>query len=986
MSLKRKVKHNKTFKKYKIDNKYYNLLPIYKETNKTMLFKQQILEFLALTIKIKQEKGEYVKGKYLEKSQAFLALKSFDTLDDIEKMKEITPMTIRKCKEFVEKGTTLEIEDYKTNPLFKFLNVHGIGIKKAEVLVNEGIKTIDELRERQDLLNDVQRKGLQYYEDINRKIPRAEIDEYNKIFKSIFDVTNTSSFKIVGSYRRGLTESGDIDIIFSDKKNNDVMQKFIGELIKRKIIVEILSKGEIKCFCIAKISKGACARRLDFMFSPSREYSFATLYFTGSRVFNTLMRNKALTLGFSLNEHGLYKMNDGKKTHKVTTTFPTEKSIFEFLKIEYRKPEDRIGFNSFVNMKSKTLKVKKSVKSLKYLNGFKKKGITILEILSHKDLKSMVKLADNYYYKHNKPILTDEQYDILKSFCDNKDIDSGHTNISISKDKVDLPYFMGSMEKIKPDTNALANYVKNYKGPYVLSSKLDGISALYSTENKTKKLYTRGNGTKGLDISYLIPYLQLPDVANSTIRGELLIKKKLFNDKYGTLYKNVRNMIGGVMTTKQIEEDKWRDIDFVGYEVINPVLKPSDQIKWLNDNHVITVYNKTVKSITNNDLSKLLIDVRENDPYNVDGIVVVDDKIYERTDRKCPKQSFAFKMILTDQIMESIVVDVIWQISKNGYIKPKVRINPIDIGGTTITYASAHNASFIEKNKIGIGAVVQMVRSGDVIPKIQAVIKPAIPLMPDFEYVWNDSHVDIILQDVNTNKIVKTKKIISFMTTIDVPSFSEGNVKKVFTAGFDSIPKILKMKVEDFMSIPGFKSKLSNKICKGMKEKLDNTSLGDLMVATNIFGRGFGRTRAKSVLEVFPDIVSSNKSITEKIKMVSSIEGFGNKTALTFVPFIPTFLEFINETGLQHKLDITTPVINTEHALYKKKIVLTGFRDKLLEKEIIGLGGEISNSISKNTFILLVNSLSSDSGKADKARKLGVKMMTPYMFNSQYLH
>ena len=188
------------------------------------------------------------------------------------------------------------------------------------------------------------------------------------------------------------------------------------------------------------------------------------------------------------------------------------------------------------------------------------------------------------------------------------------------------------------------------------------------------------------------------------------------------------------------------------------------------------------------------------------------------------------------------------------------------------------------------------------------------------------------------------------------------------------------------MSIPGFKSKLSNKICKGMKEKLDNTSLGDLMVATNIFGRGFGRTRAKSVLEVFPDIVSSNKSITEKIKMVSSIEGFGNKTALTFVPFIPTFLEFINETGLQHKLDITTPVINTEHALYKKKIVLTGFRDKLLEKEIIGLGGEISNSISKNTFILLVNSLSSDSGKADKARKLGVKMMTPYMFNSQYLH
>ena len=65
--------------------------------------------------------------------------------------------------------------------------------------------------------------------------------------------------------------------------------------------------------------------------------------------------------------------------------------------------------------------------------------------------------------------------------------------------------------------------------------------------------------------------------------------------------------------------------------------------------------------------------------------------------------------------------------------------------------------------------------------------------------------------------------------------------------------------------------------------------------------------------------------------------------------------------------------------------LFTGFRDKLLEKELVNIGAEVSNSISKNTFLLLVNSLSSDNGKADKARKLGVKMMTPYMFNSKYL-
>jgi NAD-dependent DNA ligase len=271
---------------------------------------------------------------------------------------------------------------------------------------------------------------------------------------------------------------------------------------------------------------------------------------------------------------------------------------------------------------------------------------------------------------------------------------------------------------------------------------LDGISALYSSENGTKKLYTRGNGTKGLDISYLIPHLQLPTEENITIRGELLIRKDVFDVKFSQMYKNVRNMIGGVMTTKKIEKNKWDSIDFVGYEVIKPQLKPSDQMEWLSTHNVITVCNKTVKYINNNMLSKLLVETREADPYDIDGIIVVDDKIYERTTRKCPRHAFAFKMVLSDQVMESQVVNVHWQISKNGYIIPKVEVVPVDIGGATITFATGHNAAFIEKNKIGVGAIIQMVRSGDVIPKIKSVVQPAEqPLMPNVPYVWNDSHV-----------------------------------------------------------------------------------------------------------------------------------------------------------------------------------------------------------------------------------------------------
>ncbi len=994
-SLKRKSRKNITLKKYKIDkNDNVNKIIIkHKEIKPSMpSFKTQIVDFVSQLIKIKQAKGEFYKAKLLEKAQSNLLNTQFKNFTEMESIKGVGPMTLRKCKEFMKKGTTSEIEDYKTNPLYVFLKIHGVGIRKAQELVNAGIKSIEELRQREDLLNDVQKKGLKYFEDVNQRIPRDEIELYKGVFDEIFNSikNDDSSYEIVGSYRRIAETSGDIDLIITDPDDTTILHKFLVELVKKNILVEILSRGNIKCLAIGKIGSKP-ARRIDFMYSPPDEYAFAILYFTGSRLFNTLMRNRALKMGYSLNEHGLYKMVDGKKTHKISGSFPTEKSIFDFLKMAYKHPHERVDYDSVVAKKNKSLKNRKKSSVLKNIKLFVRGGLAVLQVLSEKDIAKMVKTTDNYYYKHNTPLLTDDQYDILKSFAqekfpNNDVINNGHLNIEMSKEKVDLPYFMGSMEKIKPDTRALANWRKSYKGPYVVSSKLDGISALYTTENGVKRLYTRGNGRKGLNISYLIPHLQLPDVENITIRGELLLRKDVFKEKYAGIYKNVRNMIGGIMTTKRVEQEKWDSIDFVGYEVIKPVLKPSDQMLWLQENNVITVTNSMTKFITNDGLSKMLLETRENDPYDIDGIIVVDDKIYERTDRKCPKHAFAFKMVLSDQVMESQVVDVIWQISKNGYIIPKVQVVPVEIGGTTITYATGHNAGFIEKNKIGIGAVIQMIRSGDVIPKIKGVVKPADePLMPNVEYIWNESHVDIILKDIQTNEMVQIKKILAFMQTLDVPSFGEGNVKKVFKAGFNTIPKILSMSPDDFMTIPGFKSKLSNKICGGIRERLEKTSLADLMVATNIFGRGMGKSRAKLILKHFPDILTSNKSEEEKLTMVESLSGFARKTAEIFVPYIPNFIDFIEKTNLQHKLEVCVPEVNTDHQLYQKKIVMTGFRDKGLEKALIELGAEVSGSVSKNTFMLLVDSLSSDSGKAEKARKLGIKMMTPYAFQANYL-
>jgi len=669
--------------------------------------------------------------------------------------------------------------------------------------------------------------------------------------------------------------------------------------------------------------------------------------------------------------------------------------------------------DTFFNINEETSKmVKKNSKInqlMKPFKEFKTQGISYLQSLSENTICDFVKNADIYYYKHNISLLSDDQYDVLKQFAlqkypGNEILENGHMNIVINKDKVDLPYYMGSQEKIKPNTNSLKNWLKDYHGPYVLSSKLDGISALYYVENGKRCLYTRGNGYKGQDISHLIPYINGCGLADGgladggladggfTIRGELLIRKDVFQDKFSDTYKNVRNLIGGVMTTKKVEIDKWKSIDFVAYEVIKPSLNSSAQMKWIQSNGFNVVNHRFVETIDNQSLSNLLLELRKTDYYNIDGVIVSNDSIYERTDRKCPKHSFAFKMVLSDQIMESQVVDVIWTPSKDGYIIPRIQIVPVEIGGATITFASAHNAAFIYKNNIGIGSVVQMVRSGDVIPKILKVVKPSDkPKMPVVSYVWNSSGVNILLEEIDSNHFVQMKNILYFMKMTDVPYFGEGNVRKIFKEGYNTIHKILNMKLADFLKIPGFKEKMALKMIQALEEKIKTCSLSELMVGSNIFGRGLGIKKAKLILKYYPTVLVSDASCDEKIERILSIGGFALKTAQMFVPHITTFIQFLKENNLTYKLvdfidSNTSNTSNTSNnnVLNNKKIVMTGFRNKDLEKLIVDSGGDVVNTVSKNTFILLVDSLNSTSSKVIKAKKLGISIMTPFAFANKY--
>lgn len=626
-----------------------------------------------------------------------------------------------------------------------------------------------------------------------------------------------------------------------------------------------------------------------------------------------------------------------------------------------------------------------------YIKQFKQDGINVLDDLSEDKYVILIQKTNNAYY-NNKPLMTDNEFDIVKEYFEKKYPNNPVLNnigAPITKNKVSLPYNMPSMDKIKPDTEALDKWMKKYTGNYVISCKLDGVSGMYTTENNTPKLYTRGDGTVGQDVTHLLSVLNLPKLKDIVVRGEFIISKTNFEKKYKTKFANSRNLVAGIINSKTLD-NKINDMDFVAYEVIKPVLRPIEQMKLLEEYGFNTVRNLQITSLTNDMLSQILIDWRQNYEYEIDGIIVSDNKKYARVEKN-PEHSFAFKMVISDQVAEAKVVDVIWSASKSGYLKPRVRIEPINIGGVKIEYATGFNGKFIESNKIGIGAVIEIIRSGDVIPYIKSVTTEAeVAKMPNVPYHWNETNVDIILDNIEEDATVKEKNITSFFVGIKVEGLSTGNVKRLMNAGYDSIIKIIHMKKEDYEGIEGFQSKMINKIYNGIKTRLNESSLVEIVAASNMLGRGIGKRKLEPIFEIYPNLFTLLISNEELKIMLLSVNGIGEENAKSIVENMNKMKTFLVDANLTHKLcdkspQQPKPIVQSNHMLNGKNIVMTKVRDATIISALEKYGGKLENNITRNTFALITKSHDDISSKTKKANELGIQIMTPDEFSEKYL-
>jgi len=221
-----------------------------------------------------------------------------------------------------------------------FLEIHGVGPTMAYDLASMGLRTIEDLEEAVDngsvTLNNTQLIGLKYHDNITLRIPRTEMLEHEKVLKEVAAAAGCPRSDIVGSFRRSRPDSGDIDLLIcsSDHKMLDAM---VERLRAANYIRTTLAHGAHKFMGICRIGK-LPFRRLDILLTPPEEYGYALLYFTGSQKFNILVRQHALTLGYTLNEH---KLTPISAKAKPIPSLKTEAEILAFLGIKFVEPKDR---------------------------------------------------------------------------------------------------------------------------------------------------------------------------------------------------------------------------------------------------------------------------------------------------------------------------------------------------------------------------------------------------------------------------------------------------------------------------------------------------------------------------------------------------------------------------------------------------------------------------------------------------------------------
>lgn len=534
---------------------------------------------------------------------------------------------------------------------------------------------------------------------------------------------------------------------------------------------------------------------------------------------------------------------------------------------------------------------------------------------------------------------------------------------------------MGSMEELKEgDWN---KWKVNHMS-FLLSDKLDGCSIILTYKNgKLFSAATRGKGIKGKDIlRHIVHISNIPKEINVNydefvVRGELVCPKTKIEEMLKEVseiedkeQKNGRNTIAGALNRKESNLAVFKRAHFVAYW---NSLDHGFAINKLKDLGFEIPYNKIidVNTTEQNLINEVTNRIKDSD-YEIDGIILTQldnpDSGLE-TGTINPKCSRKFKIGVYNNVAESVVKNITWQISKNGKLIPVLNIEPIELCGSTISNVTGHNYQNLVDKQCGIGSKVKIKRAGLVIPYLEEVLSTSSDLnLPVDTYVKG---VDLYLNKLNDT--VGIQKLFYFGKKLNIDQLGPANceilyylIQDLFSAIVNPITVCEIYNLVDSVFIDSI-GENGKKIIESLKESKNSKHTEcEFADATGAFGNGIGEKIVQNVFDKYNTLIVTKEQL-------QSVEGFEEKR---ITQYIKNLSNWINIRSRLINYGVTfKEKTNYIGRLSNKVICFSGIRDKELEEKLLLEGAVITDSFNKKVNVLIVKDINANSTKIQKAKE-----------------
>lgn len=573
---------------------------------------------------------------------------------------------------------------------------------------------------------------------------------------------------------------------------------------------------------------------------------------------------------------------------------------------------------------------------------------------------------------------------------------------------------MLSLDKTK-SVDELIEFARNKN--CFLSVKADGLTtSLHYIDGKLIGAETRGDGVRGTECFQNVLTMnnvpkEIPYKDELIIDGETIIGWDTFREINGKLpedkkYKHPRNLVSGSLQLLDSKEAASRNMRFIAWRVIKGFehKSPSYDLFLAEQNGFeIVPFVKFSKGHTKDDLVSVLDDIRtlaekSNIPY--DGAVMAVDN-YELSDSmgrtdKFFRHSMAYKY--EDELFETVLTDIKWNTSKTGLINPVAIFKPVDLNGAITTRATLHNITYIKDMMLGIGDRIRVYRSNMVIPKVHDSIDKSgnfnipnkCPICGQSTRIIkeNDSEVLMCENPDCKGKLLGRLVHAASRNALDIENLSESTIKKFINLGWlNSIQDIYHLSdYENEMKIlDGFGEKSVEKLLNSI-EKSRNTNLQRFLYSLSI--PLLGKTASHDI----------SKACSQNLDVFIGALMGGGKDAFTYINGIgdtlgKSIIGYWNKNGekiiaLSKEFTFETPTIlldEVPNILQGETFVVTGSvnhyknRDEL-KADIVVHGGTVAGSVSSKTSYLINNDINSTSSKNQKAKSLGIPIITEEQF------